>query len=160
MCDIKYYSNNQPPLLIQEIITGKISTYGYIANRKGRVIRRFTADMLGEWQENKGNLKEYFVYDNGAKVNREWQFQLIDEHHFTATAPDVIGVAKGEQYGNTIHMRYQIKLSIGSESQTIYFDDWQYRINEKMVLNKITMKKWGIKVGEIFLALEKSLINS
>lgn len=155
MCDIKTYANNKPELTIQQTIAGKIAACGYIADRSGRVIRRFTADMSGEWQTNQGNLKENFTYDNGAQLNREWTFQLIDDHHFTATAPDVIGIAKGEQYGNTIHMRYKIKLAVGKKSQVLYFDDWQYRINEKVILNKIKMKKFGFTVGEIIISFEK-----
>lgn len=155
MCDIKAYANNKPLLKVQEVINGKILAYGYIADRAGRVKRRFTAEMEGQSQDNTGNLKEYFTYDNGEKQNREWQFQFIDDHHFTATAPDVVGVAKGEQYGNAVHMRYRINLPLKGKIVTLDFDDWQYRINDKVVLNKIKMKKFCFTVGEIIISLEK-----
>jgi hypothetical protein len=155
MCDIKAYKKNKPLLKMQDIIKGKILAYGYIADRAGRMKRRFTAEMEGTSQDKAGNLKEYFIYDNGEKQNREWQFQFIDEHHFTATAPDVVGIAKGEQYGNTIHMRYRINLQMKGKTYTLDFDDWQYRINDKVVLNKIKMKKFGFRVGEIIISFEK-----
>jgi hypothetical protein len=37
----------------------------------------------------------------------------------------------------------------------LQFDDWMYRIDERTVLNKAKMSKFGVHVGDVFLSFDK-----
>jgi NOL1/NOP2/fmu family ribosome biogenesis protein len=35
------------------------------------------------------------------------------------------------------------------------FDDWMYLMDERVMLNKATMSKWGVKLGEVTLSFTR-----
>ena len=37
----------------------------------------------------------------------------------------------------------------------VQFDDWMYRMGDKVVLNKATMSKFGWRLGEVTLSFTK-----
>ncbi len=150
------YSANTPELTIQKYFNGPSKAYGLLQNWSGKQTRRFSVTMQGHWHDvNKGELHEEFVFSDGEKQTRDWTLTMTDAHHFTATAHDVVGVAKGEQYGNTIHMSYVLAVPVNGKIINLNVDDWLYAINERVVINKSTLKKFGLTVGQLTIAFEK-----
>jgi hypothetical protein len=37
----------------------------------------------------------------------------------------------------------------------VQFDDWMYLMNEKVMLNKAEMRKFGVRLGEVTLSFSK-----
>jgi hypothetical protein len=37
----------------------------------------------------------------------------------------------------------------------VQFDDWMYLVDDKVMLNKATMSKFGIRLGEVTLSFTK-----
>ena len=37
----------------------------------------------------------------------------------------------------------------------VQFDDWMYLMSDKVMLNKATMSKFGVRLGEVTLAFTK-----
>lgn len=35
------------------------------------------------------------------------------------------------------------------------FDDWMFLVDDKVLLNRVTMRKFGIRVGEVTLSFRK-----
>ncbi len=158
-CDvnnIKDYKNNTPPLRMENYFSGDVKGYGLVQKKSGAVRRRFVVDMKGKWEGNHGTLDENFVFDDGEKQQRQWILTKIDEHHFTGTAHDVVGVAMGEQYGNVIHMIYVLRVPYNGKTIDLDMDDWLYRINDQVVLNNATMKKFGFSVGKLTASFVKN----
>jgi len=152
------YQNNNPKLDIRNYLDGEIKAWGMVEDRKGKITRRFTVKMIGEWQGNKGILKEYFTFDDGAENSRIWKIKFSDDHNFIATAGDVIGVAKGQQYGNALQMKYILDLVVDKEKQVKYkvaLDDWMYLIDDNILVNKSTIKKFGITFGKLIIFFQK-----
>ncbi len=151
------YSKNTPTLTIQQYFNGPATAEGMLQNWRGKQTRRFNVVMNGTWANDKeGILHEEFVFDDGEKQTRDWHLTMIDAHHFTGTAHDVVGVAKGEQYGNTIHMNYVLSVPVNGKPMNIAIDDWLYAINDKTVINKSTLSKFGLNVGYLTIAFTKS----
>ena len=151
------YSKNTPTLTIQKYFNGPATAEGMLQNWRGKQTRRFNVVMNGTWTNDKeGILHEEFVFDDGEKQTRDWHLTMIDAHHFTGTAHDVVGVAKGEQYGNTIHMNYVLSVPVNGKPMNIAIDDWLYAINDKTVINKSTLSKFGLNVGYLTIAFTKS----
>lgn len=154
----KTYENNHPKLDIRQYLNGKIKAWGMLENRSGKVTRRFVVDMEGKWDDNEGILEEYFTFDDGEKSERIWTIKFSDDHHFTATASDVIGQAKGSQYGNVMQMEYILDLEIDHQKKTRYnvkLDDWMYLLDEKILVNKSDIKKFGITWARLTIFFQK-----
>lgn len=155
---IKTYKNNQPKLDIREYLNGKIKAYGILEDRKGNIMRSFTVDMTGTWQDGKGVLEEFFIFDDGEESERIWTIKFTDEHNFTAKAADVIGIATGSQYGNATQMNYVLDLVVDKEKNTKYkvtLDDWMYLINDEILVNKSKIKKFGITFSKLTIFFQK-----
>tara|TARA_Y100000389_G_C17471274_1_gene531344 strand:+ start:9871 stop:10404 length:534 start_codon:yes stop_codon:yes gene_type:complete len=154
----KTYENNHPKLDIRQYLNGKIKAWGMLEDRSGKVTRRFVVDMEGKWDDNEGILEEYFTFDDGEKSERIWTIKFSDNHHFTATASDVIGQAKGSQYGNVMQMEYILDLEIDHQKKTRYnvkLDDWMYLLDEKILVNKSDIKKFGITWARLTIFFQK-----
>jgi len=152
----KKYIENQPKLDIRQYLNGKIKAWGMLENRKGEITRRFTVDMNGKWDKNKGTLEEFFTFDDKEKSKRTWQIEFIDDNNFTASAEDTIGIAKGSQYGNAMQMNYVLDLKIDENTKyKVTLDDWMYLIDEKTLVNKSKIKKFGITFAKLTIFFQK-----
>ena len=152
------YSANTPKLDIRNYLNGSVKAWGVLENRQGKITRRFSVDMVGRWEGNQGILEEQFVFDDGEKSSRTWTIEFTDDHHFTATAGDSVGSATGSQYGNTMQMTYVLDLVVDREKQTRYhvnLDDWMYLLDDQILLNKSTIKKFGITFGKLTIFFQK-----
>jgi hypothetical protein len=153
---IKNYSNNSPKLDIRQYLNGKIKAWGILEDRSGKITRRFTVEMTGTWNGNEGTLEEFFVFDDGKKDQRTWKIKFDDNNNFTATAGDVVGKAKGEQQGNAMQMNYVLDLKLDNgKNYEVKLDDWMYLIDEKTLINKSTIKKFGITFGKLTIFFQK-----
>jgi hypothetical protein len=112
--------------------------------------------MVGSWQGNVGTLKEDFVYSDGRKDQRTWTITFQDDRTFTATAHDVVGIAKGTQDGNAVNMSYVLDAKRASgETIRLTMDDWLFLMDEKTLINRTSMKKYNITVGELVITFKK-----
>ena len=154
----KDYQANNPKLDIRDYLSGKVKAWGMLEDRSGKITRRFTVEMEGKWNGNEGVLEEYFTFDDGEKSERIWTIKFSDNNNFTATAGDVIGSAKGSQYGNAMQMKYVLDLEVDKEKKTKYkvtLDDWMYLLDDKTLVNKSTIKKFGITFGKLTIFFKK-----
>jgi hypothetical protein len=154
----KDYKENNPKLDIRSYLNGKVKAWGMLEDRSGKVTRRFTVEMEGKWNGNEGVLEEYFTFDDGEKSERIWTIKFSDDHNFIASAGDVIGKAKGSQYGNAMQMEYVLDLEVDKEKETRYkvsLDDWMYLLDDNILVNKSTIKKFGITFGKLTIFFQK-----
>jgi hypothetical protein len=154
--DIQKYANTQPKLDIREYLNGNLEAWGTFVGLDGMADPRFYVSIKAGWQCNDGVLNEHFTYTDGHTQQRIWHLHMIDEHHFTATAGDVIGTGYGEQYGNAVHMHYTLRLTTtGGKTHDVTMNDWLYLIDDTHLMNHTVMSKFGVKVGELFIAFRK-----
>jgi hypothetical protein len=154
----KDYKENNPKLDIRSYLNGKVKAWGMLEDRSGKVTRRFTVEMEGKWNGNEGVLEEYFTFDDGEKSERIWTIKFSDDHNFKASAGDVIGEAIGSQYGNAMQMEYVLDLEVDKEKKTRYkvtLDDWMYLLDDNILVNKSTIKKFGITFGKLTIFFQK-----
>ena len=151
----KIYSEEKPKLDIRKYLDGHIIAWGMLENYRGKVTSRFTVDMHASWEGDKGVLKEYFTFASGEKSERIWHIEFSDDNNFTATAADVIGTAKGEQYGNVMRMNYVLDLEVGDKNYHVKLDDWMYLIDDKILINKSKIKKFGVTVAKLTIFFQK-----
>jgi len=149
------YAGREPVIDIRHYLNGNIEAWGVIMNRSGMVTDQFHVNMKASWKGNEGTLEEHFTYTDGRKDERVWSVHFTDDHHFTATAHDVIGQATGAQFGNAVNMNYILHVPVKDTTYDISMNDWMYLMDEHTLINHTEMRKFGFKVGELFLTFRK-----
>jgi hypothetical protein len=134
---------------------GTVSAHGMVSDRGGRVLRRFVVTMRCTWVGDEGTLDEAFVYDDGERQQRVWRVKRGPDGSWTGTAADVVGSASGRESGAAFNWAYTLRLPVRGNVYDIDFDDWMFRIDERTVLNRAVMSKFGVRVGEVFLSFTK-----
>ena len=152
---ITAYANEKPALDLRSYFNGTLDAYGVFTDRSGKVVKRFTVLMNCTWQGDNGVLDEDFSYSDGTKQKRVWRLTRLADGRYTGRADDVVGVALGESRGNAFHWAYTLSLPVDGSVYSVQFDDWMYLVNDKVMLNKAAMSKFGFGLGEVTLSFTK-----
>jgi hypothetical protein len=149
------FKDQKPRLIIEEYLSGNVKAWGILQNRSGKVTRQFSADLNGKWDGKKLILDEKFNWSDGEIQTRQWQINKIDEHNYEGTAGDVVGIAKGYSYGPAFKFEYVLLVPIKGKEIKITFDDWIFKQDDSVAINRATMTKFGIKVAELTVFFKK-----
>ena len=149
------FKNKEPRLIIEKYLSGNVKAWGVLQNRSGQVIRQFSADLNGKWDGKQLILDEIFNWDDGEVQKRQWKINKIDENNYEGTAGDVVGKAKGYSYGPAFKFEYVLLVPVKGREMKITFDDWIFKQDERVAINKATMTKFGFKVAELTVVFVK-----
>jgi len=152
---ISDYAAEKPVLDLRQYFNGTLDAYGVFTDRSGQVVKRFTVVMRCSWNGEDGVLDEDFVYSDGTTQKRIWRLKHLGNGRYSGTAGDVIGTAIGEARGNAFRWGYTMALPVDGKVYEVQFDDWMYLMTERVMLNKATMSKFGIRLGEVTLSFVK-----
>lgn len=152
---VEQYSGQGPALNIEDYFLGQTRAWGMFQDRSGRVQREFTVDITGTMDGETLILDEDFVYADGETDRRVWHIRRIDAHRYEGRANDVIGVARGTVHGNTLNWVYVLDLPYKDGSVKVKFDDWMFLQPDGVLINRATMSKFGIRLGEVTLVFKK-----
>jgi hypothetical protein len=181
--DINNYASEKPVLDLQQYFNGTLDAYGVFTDRSGTVVKRFTVVMRCSWSGDVGVLDEDFTYADGSTQKRVWRLTKLPDDRYTGTAGDVVGTAQGQARGNAFYWNYTLSLPVGGKPSDagppqgasappggsapreagsvgatiidVQMDDWMYLMTDRVMLNKATMTKFGVKLGEVTLSFTK-----
>ncbi len=153
--DVEQYAAEQPALSLQDYLNGELQAWGMFQDRSGKVIKRFHVQMTGQWQGDTGTLDERFTYSDGTTERRVWTLTRQSDGSWQGTADDVEGIATGNVAGNAFHWAYRLRLPVDGRTWVVDLDDRMYLIDDKVMLNRAIMSKWGITLGSITLNFYK-----
>lgn len=149
------YAGTLPELRLENYLDGPVTAWGIVQDRKGKVLRRFEVEMVGTWEGDSGTLHETFKYHDGEESLRIWRIRKESDTEYSGNADDVVGTASGIRAGNALNWRYVLALQVQGRTWNISFDDWMYLLDDRTLVNKATMRKFGLKVGEVTLFFRK-----
>jgi hypothetical protein len=152
---INDYANEVPVLELRDFFNGTLDAYGVFTDRSSKVIRRFSVLMKCSWQGDEGLLDEDFNYADGTRQKRIWHLQRLADGRYIGRAADVVGDATGQQRGNAFNWQYTMALPVDGKVYEVQFDDWMYLINDRVMLNRASMSKFGVRLGEVTLSFTK-----
>jgi hypothetical protein len=152
---VQDYAKETPVLELRDYFNGTLDAYGIFTDRSGKVVKRFTVVMTCTWQGDAGVLDEAFSYSDGTTQRRIWRLTRHADGRYTGQADDVVGTAEGRQSGNAFNWAYTLALPVDGRVINVQFDDWMYLMNDKVMLNKAAMRKWGVGLGEVTLSFTK-----
>ena len=143
------YINTEPKIKIEEYFLGDVKAWGIFQNRFGKVERQFTAKMEGSFDGEILTLEEDFSWNDGEKQKRKWKIKKVGDNKYEGTAPDVIGIAKGVSYGSAFKFEYNLLIPFKDKKIKVRFDDWIFKQDDKVAINRAIVSKFGFKVGEL-----------
>jgi len=140
---------------LRSYFDGTIDAWGMFQDRSGKVVKRFRVVIEAEWTAGRGVLDERFSYSDGSTQRRVWHITELGGGRYEGRADDVVGVATGEAAGNALRWRYVLRLPVDGREYEVAFDDWMFQLDERVMLNRSVMSKFGIRLGEVTLSFVK-----
>ena len=149
------YAQERPLLELDRYFNGRVLAHGVFQKRGGEVARRFTVVMDCHWEGNQGVLDEAFTYSDGSTERRIWRLTKHADGRYTGRADDVVGEAQGQTSGNAFRWNYTLRLPVDGKEYEVQFDDWMFLVDDRVMLNRATMSKFGVTLGEVLLSFTK-----
>jgi hypothetical protein len=152
---IEHYKAEQPTLNLKHYLNGTLEAWGIFQGRSGEVQKRFHVVIEARWEGDTGVLDEHFNWSDGTTSRRVWTLKRQPDGTYRGTAEDVVGEAVGELAGNALRWRYVLALPVDGKTYHVDFDDWMFLMDDRVMLNRSYMSKWGIGLGEVTLTFVK-----
>ncbi|MBN8478547.1 MAG: DUF3833 domain-containing protein [Burkholderiales bacterium] len=152
--DVSQYRSERPALDLARYFDGTLDGWGMFQDRSGAVVTRFNVVVEATWRDATGTLDESFEYADGRRERRVWTI-VKDGDRYRGTAADVVGAATGVAVGNALRWNYVLALPVDGRVWHMDMDDWMFLVDERTMLNRTTMSKFGARVGEVTLAFRK-----
>jgi len=152
------FENRGPDLVLEEFLVGDATAYGVFEDRGGTLRRQFTAKTKGTWDAGSQTLtlEEDFVYDDGETDRRVWTFKKVAPDRYIGTANDVIGEAEVRVFGSAATFSYLVDLKTGPDSSLeVRFTDWLYKQDDRVLINRAQVTKFGFTIGSVTVVFVK-----
>jgi len=149
------YAAQTPVLDLKQYFNGELTAHGLFTDRAGKVQRRFTVALTGTWVGREGTLDERFSYSDGQTERRVWRLTDLGGGRYVGRADDVVGQADGQAAGNALNWRYTLRLPVDGSVYEVQFDDWMFLMDERVMLNRAVMSKFGVRLGEVTLSFQR-----
>lgn len=153
--DAKDYIDESKTFDIREFLSGDLEAFGVACDYAKAVREVFYIDMNVVWNGNEGHLTEKMNYESGKEEARTWDYKFQDAKNFTATGTNVVKTAIGKLDGNTAALEYGFITPYGFIKMRLSMDDRLFLIDNNTAVNRIFMKKFGMKVGEVIMIIKK-----
>jgi hypothetical protein len=153
--EVQHYRALRPTLDVAEFFRGSTEAWGMVQRRNGEVIKRFHVLIQGTEQQGTLTLDEHFRYDDGSQQQRIWRLVRSADGSWHGQADDVVGEARGQVAGNALHWTYTLLLPVDGTTYQVQFDDWMYLIDACSMINRASMRKFGIELGQVTLMFRK-----
>ena len=154
--DGSQYQNQIPEFNLEQFFDGKVIAWGIVQNRSGEVVQRFIVDIDGSIQNDELILDETFKYQLGdGPTKRVWRLTKNEDGTYTGTAGDIAGPATGTSFGNAFNFVYEMDLDVDGTSYRVNFDDWFWAFDDKTMMNRSYIKKFGIVMAEVTIFMQR-----
>jgi hypothetical protein len=145
-----------PAFTLEGFFTGRTVGKGAFASPIAGVNRPLTVVTTGRWDGKTLTLREDFVFADGEKDVKTWRFRKIGPGVYSGTREDVLGEAVVRQVGNTVQLTYTADVRGKDGSVTrLDFADTIAPLDRRSVLNKATVSKYGVPIGDINITFVK-----
>ena len=151
MTDVNHYKDLKPVLDLEKYFIGTSDAWGMFQQRDGAVIKRFHVVLEGKKINEQLVLDEKFKYDDGTTQERIWRLTKQADGNWIGLADDVKGEAIGKIAGNALNWQYTLLLPVDGKVHEMQMDDWMYLIDEDSMINRASMRKFGLEFGQVTL---------
>lgn len=143
-----------------EFFSGRTSSSGFRETRRGAPVEKVSTQTVGSRKGDVLHLEQELQFGDGKRQQRSWRIRRIDAHHFEATANDIVGVARGEAYGNVFHWSFTLALSPGNPLMNVRMSQWMYlQPDGRTMINHSTIRKAGFVVAQVTEQFRRAVDN-
>jgi hypothetical protein len=135
---------------------GKTLASGVFEGRSGQLKRRFKVELMGRPEGSSLVLEEDFLFDDGERQERTWTLTRGDGQSFTGTCADAVSEAHGGFEQGWAFLNSSLRLKVGRRLIAMNFDDVFYDTGNGTVLNRSTISKWGMRLGQVLILFRKA----
>ncbi len=147
---------NAPAFTMEGFFSGRTVGKGAFTSSIAGVNRPLTVVTSGRWDGRTLTLREDFAFADGEKDVKTWRFTKTGPGVYEGTREDVIGKAVVRQVGNTVQLTYSADVRAKDGSVTrLDFADTIAPIDRRSVLNKATVSKYGVPIGDVTITFVK-----
>jgi hypothetical protein len=157
---IEDFAGSKPAFKPEEYFQGHSRAWGMFQDRFGNIRRQFVVDIMGSMEDGVLVLDESFVYADGERATRVWRIKPLGNGEYEGTAGDVVGTARGRTVGNAMYWAYDLDLPIKGSTWRVRFDDWMLLQDDDVMLNKSTITKFGIELGQVFIYFRRQPVGA
>ena len=144
-----------PKLKFEVYFSGKVTAYGQmILYYPKKRIKNIKAKFNGKFHKDKLILNEEFIESN-TKTDRVWTFKKISDLDFIGHENNVLSPFNVRVENNMLNMNYRFKTNYKNYNFSVNIKDNMYLINNKLLLNKSKVSKFGITIAETILLYTK-----
>jgi len=129
----------------------RLEAYGVFVDRFGTIRRQFNVAVKGTRTSDGFILDEDFLYDDGETETRRWIVTALGDGRYRGECDDVIGQAVGKCTDNMLRWRYGFRLGMYGRKIAVRFDDVMVLQAGGLMVNRATVSKAGIRLGEVLL---------
>lgn len=159
--DIKDFAGTSPELRPEEFLSGDLEGWGVVERVTGGLQQRFTVKAHGSWDDAAGvlNFVETWTFDDGRQDTLSWRIERRATGQYAGAEPRLEGEAEGEAAGCAFHWRYTRDTPQGDpaedKSMVLNFNDWFFRIDERVVMVRGSAGRAGIPFSIIHAAYRR-----
>lgn len=148
-----------PPFFLEDFFAGRSRAWGIFQDRFGKLRQQFVVDVHGKWEPDtrKLTIVEDFIYASGQTDQRTWHLRKLADDHYEGHTEGIVGTADIRAMRQAVHLKYRLQVPIGDRPWTLSFDDWMFRQDETVVINRANVRKWGIHIGTATICFARSL---
>ena len=148
---VEHYAKERPTLDLVGFFSRPVQAWGLFQNRSGEVVKRFHVQIDSRVEGQQLILDERFLYSDGTRQRRVWTLEPAGAGRWRGRADDVVGEATGEVAGNALRWRYRLDLPVDGRHWEVDLDDWMYLMDEDTMINRSSMSKLGVELGQVIL---------
>jgi hypothetical protein len=130
-----------------QFFDGPSRSWGVIESRSGMPKSRFKTEMMGKREGEDLVITQDFTFEDGRRQQRVWRVKKVDDHHYDATANDVVGVSHGLAYGNTFRWEYTV--ASHNPLTQLRYKLWMYlQADGETLINRVMVTKLGVVLAQ------------
>ena len=145
-----------PTFKPEDYFARRLDAYGVFVDRFGTIRRQFEVAVSGQRTDAGFVLDESFLYDDGETEHRRWDVTALGDGRYEGRCADVVGVASGLCTANMLSWRYTFRLAMYGRKVTVRFDDVMVLQDGDILVNRATISKAGLRLGEVLLSFRPS----
>ena len=145
---ISDFENTLPVYRPEDFLAGRLEGWGILEKITGGLQQRFTVQAEGVFDGSVLSFRETWTFDDGHVDTLAWTITPLGGGKYSGSETRIDGEAEGDQAGCAFHWRYSRDTpQKDGSSTTLNFNDWFYRIDDRIVIVKGTAGRLGLPFG-------------
>ena len=148
------FADGTPRFRLEEYFAGRTVAHGLFQDRFGRVRRQFRAEIAGRYEDGVLTLVEDFVYSDGARESGSGGSRRR-ARAATRAAPTTSSASPAAPREATSCTGSTTSTSRSATFWQVHFDDWMLLQDDGVMINRATVSKLGLTLGEVTVFFRK-----